>query len=139
MTIAQQVLVDLLGQTFPEIMHELVLEPLGMTNSTYQQPLPNDWLTLSATAHLGSGIPVEGKHHIYPEMAAAGLWTTPSDLAKMASPRPLAAPVTIAILFANSVTGLSPRANASKLLLLAANHKNQRKSQYFSFDLFFKP
>jgi len=84
MTVAQQVLVDLLGQPFPEIMHELVLEPLGMTNSTYQQPLPNDWLTKTATAHLGSGIPVEGKHYIYPEMAAAGLWTTPSDLAKLA-------------------------------------------------------
>ncbi|MBD2533577.1 serine hydrolase [Nostoc flagelliforme FACHB-838] len=84
MTVAQQVLVDLLGQPFPEIMHELVLEPLGMINSTYQQPLLNDWLTKTATAHSCSGISVEGKHYVYPEMAAAGLWTTPSDLAKLA-------------------------------------------------------
>jgi CubicO group peptidase (beta-lactamase class C family) len=83
-TIAQQVLVDLLKQPFPQIMRELVLEPLGMKNSTYQQPLLNDRLTKAATAHFSSGIPVEGKHHIYPEMAAAGLWTTPSDLAKLA-------------------------------------------------------
>ncbi|WP_348257005.1 serine hydrolase domain-containing protein [Leptolyngbya sp. PL-A3] len=82
-TIAQQVLVDVLDKPFPKIMRELVLDPLGMTNSTYQQPLPNDWLTRTATAHSFSGIPLEGKHHIHPEMAAAGLWTTPSDLAKV--------------------------------------------------------
>lgn len=82
-TVAQQVLVDLLKQPFPEIMRELVLDPLHMTNSTYQQPLPNDWSTRAATAHPFSGIPLEGKHHVYPEMAAAGLWTTPSDLAKV--------------------------------------------------------
>jgi CubicO group peptidase (beta-lactamase class C family) len=82
-TIAQQVLVDALGKPFPEIMRELVLDPLGMTNSTYQQPLLNDWLTRTATAHSFSNIPLEGKHHIYPEMAAAGLWTTPSDLVKV--------------------------------------------------------
>ncbi len=83
-TIAQQILVDLLSKPFPEIMRELVLDPLGMTNSTYQQPLLNDWLARAATAHSFSGIPLEGKHHVYPEMAAAGLWTTPSDLAKVA-------------------------------------------------------
>ncbi|MEH1856739.1 MAG: serine hydrolase domain-containing protein [Nostoc sp.] len=82
-TVAQQVLVDLLKQPFPEIMRELVLDPLGMTNSTYKQPLPNDWLAKAATAHPFSGIPLEGKHHVYPEMAAAGLWTTASDLAKV--------------------------------------------------------
>jgi CubicO group peptidase (beta-lactamase class C family) len=82
-TIAQQVLVDLLEQPFPEIMRELVLDPLGMTNSTYQQPLPKDWSARTATAHPFSGIPLEGKHHVYPEMAAAGLWTTASDLAQV--------------------------------------------------------
>ncbi|MBD2244893.1 serine hydrolase [Nostoc sp. FACHB-888] len=82
-TVAQQVLVDLLKQPFSEIMRELVLDPLDMTNSTYQQPLPNDWSEKAATAHPFSGIPLEGKHHVYPEMAAAGLWTTASDLAKV--------------------------------------------------------
>ncbi|WP_138501531.1 serine hydrolase domain-containing protein [Nostoc sp. PA-18-2419] len=82
-TIAQQLLVDVLGKPFPEIMRELVLEPLGMTNSTYQQPLPNDWLKRAATSHSFSGVPLVGRPHVYPEMAAAGLWTTPSDLAKV--------------------------------------------------------
>ncbi|MDF5709595.1 MAG: serine hydrolase [Nostoc sp. S4] len=82
-TIAQQLLVDVLDKPFPEIMRELVLEPLGMTNSTYQQPLPNDWLKRAATTHSFSGVPLVGRPHVYPEMAAAGLWTTPSDLARV--------------------------------------------------------
>lgn len=81
--VAQQVLVDLLGKSFPEIMRELVLEPMGMQNSTYQQPISADLLANTATAHLEGGIPLVGKHHIYPEMAAAGLWTTATDLAKV--------------------------------------------------------
>lgn len=80
--VAQQVLVDLLGKSFPEIMRELVLDPMGMQNSTYQQPISTDLLANTATAHLEGGIPLIGKHHIYPEMAAAGLWTTATDLAK---------------------------------------------------------
>jgi CubicO group peptidase (beta-lactamase class C family) len=82
-TIAQQVLVDVLKRPFSKIMLELVLDPLGMTNSTYEQPLPTDCLSRAATAHSPSGIPLEGKHHVYPEMAAAGLWTTAADLAKV--------------------------------------------------------
>jgi CubicO group peptidase (beta-lactamase class C family) len=82
-TIAQQVLVDVLKRPFSEIMLGLVLDPLGMTHSTYEQPLPTDWLPRAATAHSPSGVPLEGKHHVYPEMAAAGLWTTAADLAKV--------------------------------------------------------
>ncbi|HEY9667789.1 MAG TPA: serine hydrolase, partial [Coleofasciculaceae cyanobacterium] len=83
MTVAQQVLVDVLEKPFPEIMCELVLEQLGMTNSTYQQPLTTDWAMRTATAHPINGTPLGGKHFVYPEMAAAGLWTTPTDLAKL--------------------------------------------------------
>ena len=82
-TVAQQLLVDLLGQPFPELMHELVLEPLGMTHSTYQQPLPDARTKDMATAHPWKGLPLTGKYHIYPEMAAAGLWSTATDLAKV--------------------------------------------------------
>lgn len=80
--VAQQLLVDVLGKPFPEIMQELVFEPLEMNNSTYEQPLPSDWAVSSATAHPWKGIPLLGRHHLYPEMAAAGLWTTATDLAK---------------------------------------------------------
>jgi CubicO group peptidase (beta-lactamase class C family) len=41
-TVAQQLLVDVLGKPFPEIMRKLVFKPLEMNDSTYEQPLPND-------------------------------------------------------------------------------------------------
>lgn len=81
-TVAQQLLVDVLGKSFPEIMRELVLEPLKMDDSTFEQPLPIDWAVRAATAHPWKGIPLRGRYHLYPEMAAAGLWTTATDLAK---------------------------------------------------------
>jgi CubicO group peptidase (beta-lactamase class C family) len=55
-----------------------------MENSTYEQPLPEARRAQAATGHRRDGLPVEGKWHTYPEMAAAGLWTTPSDLARFA-------------------------------------------------------
>jgi CubicO group peptidase (beta-lactamase class C family) len=82
-TVAQQAVVDTLGIALPEIMRTLVFEPLGLANSTYQQPLPSDWAARAATAHPWKSIPLRGRHHVYPEMAAAGLWTTPSDLASI--------------------------------------------------------
>jgi CubicO group peptidase (beta-lactamase class C family) len=81
-TVAQQLVVDLLSQPFPQIMRTLVLGPLDMERSTYEQPLPEGWAGWAATAHPSKGKPLEGKWHVYPEMAAAGLWTTPSDLAR---------------------------------------------------------
>ncbi len=83
-TVMQLMLIDLLNKPFPEIMKELVLEPAGMINSTYEQPLPADKIKTSAAGHRRGGVPVKGKRHTYPEMAAAGLWTTPADLAKFA-------------------------------------------------------
>jgi len=35
-----------------------------------------------ATGYYADGKELKGKYHIYPEQAAAGLWTTPTDLAK---------------------------------------------------------
>ena len=83
-TVMQQLMVDVTGTAFPEFMKKNVLSPLGMKNSTYQQPLPPDLAKLTATGHYNNRSLVEGRWHIYPEMAAAGLWTTPSDLARFA-------------------------------------------------------
>lgn len=80
-TVMQLALTETLRKPFPEIVKETVLGPVGMKDSTYEQPLPPDWLKRAATGHRAGGFPVEGKLHIYPEMAAAGLWTTPTDLA----------------------------------------------------------
>src|SRR5262249_35580929 len=62
---------------------ETVLGALGMSNSTYEQPLPDGTRKRAASGHRQDGSLVEGRIHIYPEMAAAGLWTTPTDLAKL--------------------------------------------------------
>ncbi|HEV2668293.1 MAG TPA: serine hydrolase, partial [Blastocatellia bacterium] len=83
-TIAQLAIMDIEKKPYPQIAQETVLGPLGMTNSTYSQPLPAETRKKAASGHRGNGKTVEGKIHIYPEMAAAGLWTTPTDLAKFA-------------------------------------------------------
>jgi len=82
-TIAQQLVVDVLKKPFPEIMKELILKPFGMKNSTYEQPLLDTLKGNATCASNEDGDMVEGGYHVYPEMAAAGLWTTPSDLAKL--------------------------------------------------------
>lgn len=82
-TLMQAVLVDQTNMRFPELMRRTVLTPLGMRSSSYEQPLPSRLRPLAASAHDSLGRRIKGKWHIYPEMAAAGLWTTPSDLAKV--------------------------------------------------------
>jgi CubicO group peptidase (beta-lactamase class C family) len=82
--ILQQMLIDVVKQPFPIIMEDTVIKPLCMTHSTYLQPLPEDWQKAAASGHRPNGIPLPGKWHIYPEMAAAGLWTTSEDLARFA-------------------------------------------------------
>lgn len=83
-SIMQLLMVDVLKKPFPQIMEETVIRPLGLKHSSYQQPLPSDWAAQTATGHRADGRIVEGRWHIYPEMAAAGLWTTPTDLAQIA-------------------------------------------------------
>ncbi|ATB37890.1 serine hydrolase [Cystobacter fuscus] len=82
--IVQQMLMDQLHQPFPRIMREGVLAPLGLKHSTYEQPLPKKLQPLAATGTRSGGASVEGRWHTYPELAAAGLWTTPTDLARIA-------------------------------------------------------
>ncbi len=83
-TVEQQLLIDVTGEPFPKFMRETVLDKIGMRDSTYEQPLPSNRRAMAATATTADGKSMPGKWHIYPEMAAAGLWTTPTDLAKYA-------------------------------------------------------
>lgn len=83
-TVAQLLMSEVADRDFGGLMKELVLAPLGMTHSTYEQPLPAAWGPRAASGHRADGAMVPGRWHTYPEMAAAGLWTTPSDLARFA-------------------------------------------------------
>ncbi|RFM31630.1 serine hydrolase [Chitinophaga silvisoli] len=80
--ISQLIVMDITHRPYADYMKEEVLQPLGMTASTFSQPPVEIQPTLLATAYRGDGKPIEGNYHIYPEQAAAGLWTNPTDLAK---------------------------------------------------------
>lgn len=83
-TISQLMMTDVAGASFVDLLHDLVIDPIGMSQSTYENPLPAHLLTHAAAGVLPDGTPVAGKRHTYPEMAAAGLWTTAEDLARFA-------------------------------------------------------
>lgn len=83
-SILQQLMIDVTGTGFPPLMHETVLSKLEMNHSTYEQPLAKNLWARAATGHLPNGEKIKGGWHTYPEMAAAGLWTTPTDLARFA-------------------------------------------------------
>ena len=83
-TIMQKMLCDVTGESFPDLMEEAVLKKIQMNSSTYRQPLPDDLQENAACGHRADGEMIDGRWHTYPEMAAAGLWTTPTDLLKYA-------------------------------------------------------
>lgn len=80
--VASQVVLDVKGGTIPQHMHDLVLGPLGMSRSTYQQPLPEARAHNAASGYLPDRSPVKSKWHVYPELSPDGLWTTANDLAR---------------------------------------------------------
>ncbi|SHG62412.1 serine hydrolase domain-containing protein [Pedobacter caeni] len=80
--ITQQMLTDLSKQPYEQYMNEHVLGPLGMTNSSFHQPPSTSLRKKLATGYKTNGDEVPGKYFIYPEKAAAGLWTTPTDISK---------------------------------------------------------
>jgi CubicO group peptidase (beta-lactamase class C family) len=82
-TIVQLLIEDLTGESFEAWMQKNVLKPLGMNESTFIQPLPSAYAIHAAHGYHLHGKAVEGNWHIYPEMAAAGLWSTPNDMAEL--------------------------------------------------------
>jgi CubicO group peptidase (beta-lactamase class C family) len=82
--VLQLALTDMLKHSFPDIVRNDVLQPIGMTNSAFEQPLSPSRDKNAARAHGADGKAMGPKWHVYPELAAAGLWTTPADLAKFA-------------------------------------------------------
>ncbi len=82
--IVQKLAEDVTQKPFPNFMQEEVLEKINMTHSTYRQTLPKELWTSAAVGHKSDGAKIEGNWYTHPELAAAGVWTTPSDLANFA-------------------------------------------------------
>ncbi len=119
--IIQQMMIDVEGEKFPDLMNELVLKPLAMKNSTFNQSLSTEQLKMAATGYLQEGSMVKGKGHHYPVMASNGLWTTAEDFAKF----------TINIqqtLKENSVKGLSK--DMTTLMLTPYGTNSYYRSQF---------
>lgn len=81
-TVAQLASTDATNEAFPALMQRLVLGPLRMSRSSYENPIAARLAGNAASAHERPDTVVSGRWHVYPEMAAAGLWTTASDLAR---------------------------------------------------------
>jgi CubicO group peptidase (beta-lactamase class C family) len=113
-TIMQLMITDTENRQFPETMYQNVLSPLGMSESTFENPLPEAFHTIAATGYRVNGNEVEGKWPIYPEMAAAGLWTTPSELINYA--------IEIQRISQNKVDGILQRETVEEMLTPGLNN-----------------
>jgi CubicO group peptidase (beta-lactamase class C family) len=81
--IVQQLLEDVIGEPFQDIMQNTVLEPWGMAASTFESPLPEHLWEIAASGHRADGSVIPGRWHTYPEMGSgASMWATSSDLAQ---------------------------------------------------------
>jgi len=81
--VLQQLVTDVTGERFEDLMRVLVLDPVGMADSSFDQAFPAERPHLAAAGHHTDGTPVRGQWRTIPEMAGAGLWTTPSDLVRL--------------------------------------------------------
>ncbi|MEO0632447.1 MAG: serine hydrolase domain-containing protein, partial [Planctomycetota bacterium] len=81
-TLLQLILDDVFPDApFGDSMRTLVLEPLGLSDSFFEMPLPEHFAPKTAVGHDAEGTPIPGRWHAYPQLAAGGMWTTPTDLA----------------------------------------------------------
>ncbi|CAM4029711.1 serine hydrolase domain-containing protein [Shewanella aquimarina] len=82
MTVLQLLMEDTSEQPFSQLMKQLILKPLNMSQSSFELALPNELQSQIAKGYDSQQSMIEGGYHLYPEKAAAGLWSTPTDLAK---------------------------------------------------------
>jgi CubicO group peptidase (beta-lactamase class C family) len=75
---------DVTGETFARYMKRSVLDPIGMRDSTFDAPLTPEYAVRAATSYWEDGkSPIPPSKFVAPNLAAGGLWTTPTDLAKL--------------------------------------------------------
>ncbi len=83
--VVEQALTDVTLTPFDDVMRQLVLDPLDMTRSRFGAPVAHSDDTDVAAGHDRGGAVIDGRHPRYPYLAAAGLWSTPTDLARVLS------------------------------------------------------
>ncbi len=81
-TVLQQMVIEVTGEEYGAAAKRLVLDPLGMSNSSFAQPPSSGDKPPVAYAHSKDGRQIRGNFNVYPELAAAGIWTTPTDMAQ---------------------------------------------------------
>jgi CubicO group peptidase (beta-lactamase class C family) len=81
--IAEALMQDATGKPFPQLMQDLVLGPMRMTDSSFDQPPSAAFAGRAVSGHFSDGRELPRRWHVFPEHAAAGLWSTPTDLAKL--------------------------------------------------------
>ena len=69
--IAQLALMDVSKKSFSDLTQELLFDKLGMTNSTFEQPVPSKFAKQSSWAY-SSASWFKGMPYVYPQQAAAG-------------------------------------------------------------------
>ena len=135
-TIMQQLLIDVTGTSFPTLLQQQVFAPLGMTHSTFDQPLPEALAAHAARGH-EKDVVVPGNWYVYPELAAAGLWTTPTDLATWAiamndamtgRSTKFLSPATASQIVSSAVPGRSARERVGLGLFLSGSDDNLKIS-----------
>ncbi|WP_233080942.1 serine hydrolase domain-containing protein [Rheinheimera soli] len=82
-SIIQLMMMEASKQDFPQLLEDIVLAPLDMQHSRFAARLPKEDRNNAAAGHNGSGAAIPGLWHQYPELAAAGMWSTATDLAKI--------------------------------------------------------
>lgn len=84
--VAQQVIEDATGQKFADVVARRVLEPLRMTRTFYRSQLSGELRESAAMGHKANGAILSGSYRAMPEYGAGGgLWSTPSDILRLAS------------------------------------------------------
>lgn len=112
-TVMEKAVEDVSGLPLEDYLAEYILPEFGMNNSTYEQPLPESRHAQASAAYDSDGKLIEGLWHNYPEQAAAGLWTTPTDLAHYI--------ITVQEILAGKKEGVLSKETLEKML---TKHKN---------------
>lgn len=79
-SVVEKLMEDATGQNFEVVLDELIFGPANMKQSTFEQPVPDEFKKLIATGY--SSDLTAYPYKLFPYKAAGGIWTTPTDLAK---------------------------------------------------------